>query len=260
MSNDNLKDIDLEFLRACLKEAGQLVLAKRGRFIANVKPDRTPVTEFDQQAEDFLIEKIQSRYPGHQVLSEESGQRPGTLAYTWVIDPIDGTRAFASGLPVWGVSIGILRDGEPYAGGLYLPVTGEMYWGTTTAAYYNERQLEPLHAVDLNSALVFLAIPSNFHLRYTSTYPRARSMGSIAAHLAYTTTGAAVGTFVDRASLWDIAGLLPALQAVGIEQAYLNGRAFSAADLLDGAPLREGLLFAHPSVMGQLRDSIIAKK
>src|SRR5512138_127164 len=125
-------DIDLGFLRACLKEAGQIALARRGLVSASIKADRSPVTEADHQVEDFLIARIGERYPEHQVLSEESGLHPSAARITWVIDPIDGTRSFASGLPIWGVSIGILAAGKPLAGGLYLPVTNEMYWGTVT--------------------------------------------------------------------------------------------------------------------------------
>ncbi len=98
-----------------------------------LKADRSPVTAVDRQVEALLIERIQARYPEHLILSEESGLHPalqGTLGETgfaWALDPIDGTRAFASGLPVWGISAGVLRGGLPYAGGFFLPVTGELY-------------------------------------------------------------------------------------------------------------------------------------
>ena len=249
-------DIDLPFLRACLVEAGQMALGQRGQMTAEIKADLSPVTVVDRQVENFLIDRIAARYPGHQVLSEESGLHPSREDFTWVIDPIDGTRSFASGLPIWGVSIGILRRGEPHAGGLYLPVTGEMYWGTTRQAFYNEQPLPPIRAVDLDSPLVFLGVPSNFHRHFEITYPRVRSLGSTAAHLAYVATGASVGALVRKISLWDLAGLLPVLSAVGIEMRAISGRTFHAIEMMDGKTNREPLLAAHPSVIDTLLASI----
>ena len=164
-------EIDLNFMRALLREAGEISLGQRGQMTASVKADHSPVTEVDHQVEDFLIERISSRYPAHQILSEESGLHHARATYVWVIDPIDGTRAFASGLPIWGTSIGILREGIPVAGGLYLPVSNEIYWGTRQAAYYNDQRLAPVKTVDLDSSLVFLGVPSNFHLHFKIAVP-----------------------------------------------------------------------------------------
>lgn len=259
MNRMALDDIDLGFLRGCLVEAGHIALARRGLVTASIKADHTPVTEVDHQVEAFLIARIESRYPGHQVLSEESGLHPSPGQVTWVIDPIDGTRSFASGLPIWGVSIGILSGGEPLAGGLYLPVTGEMYWGTRQQAFYNDHPLPPAPQVDLDSPLTFLAVPSNFYLHFDVTFPRARSLGSTAAHLAYAATGAAAGVLLRGISLWDMAGLLPVLSAVGIMITDLSGRAFRPGDFLDGRVIREPLLAAHPAVSEALRGTIRPK-
>lgn len=249
-------EIDLGFLRISLLRAGELALKKRGQVTAESKPDLSPVTVADHQVEDFLIERIRKRYPSHQVLSEESGLHQAGNSFSWIIDPIDGTRSFASGLPIWGVSIGVFRAEEPYAGGLYLPVTREMYWGTRQEGFYNNQRLPVLNQVDPNSLLVFLAVPSDGHLHYSITYPRIRSLGSTAAHLAYVATGAAVGVLLDRIGLWDIAGLLPVLSAVGVEIATLAGKPFRPADLLDGHMLNEPLLIAQPGLMKMLREQI----
>jgi myo-inositol-1(or 4)-monophosphatase len=248
--------VDLAFLRACLVEAGQLALRGRAGVTAEVKADRSPVTALDRAVERFLIDRIANRYPGHQVLSEESGLHPSANETTWVIDPIDGTRAYASGLPIWGVSIGIFHAGAPAAGGLYLPVTGEMYWGTPQAAWVNDQPLPPTPPPDLDSPLTFLAVPSNFHLHFDISFPRARSMGSTAAHLAYTASGAATGTLLNGVSLWDMAGLLPVLAAAGIQLTALDGSPFLPAHLLDGRALEQPVLAAHPGISEALRGCI----
>lgn len=255
-----LPDIDLDFLRACLLETGQVALAQRGQMQFEVKADFTPVTVVDKQVETLLIEKIGQRYPGHVILSEESGLHPASAEFAWVIDPIDGTRAFASGLPIWGVSIGIFRRGQPYAGGFYMPVTREMYWGTTTQAFYNDQQLQPAQLTDLESTLLFLGVPSNFHLYFKIAYPRIRSLGSTAAHLAYVSTGASVGALTRFVSLWDLAGILPMMAALGVEIAYLDGQPFDAQALMDGRPIRSPLLIAYPQAVEYLRKGITTTK
>lgn len=281
-------DIDLSFLRDLLLQAGALALERRqaaqaengnGQVAARAKADHTPVTEVDQAVEAFLIERIRAKYPGHTIVSEESGlqgeedltpapqgsakavraQRRGEKrenSIAWVLDPIDGTRAFASGLPVWGISAGVLRDGQPHAGGFYLPMTGELYWGTCSEAWHNDHRLPQLPPGGADPLLSFLAVPSNFHKYFMISAPRIRSLGSTAAHLAYVASGAAAGMLTRNTSLWDLAGVLPLALAVGVELAYLSGRPFNAGDLLDGKPLAEPLLAARPGGMETARGWI----
>jgi myo-inositol-1(or 4)-monophosphatase len=249
--------IDLDFLKSCLVDAGNLALEQRGRVSAEIKEDLTPVTIVDRQVEDFLIRRIQSRYPADRILSEESGLHPGS-GTTWVIDPIDGTRAFAAGLPVWGVSIGLLRDNQPAAGGLYIPVTRDLYLGTGRQAFYNDTLLDLPQPIDPDSSLAFLAVPSDFHLAFTTTYPRIRSMGSTAAHLAYTAVGAAAGALLHHYSLWDIAGMLPFLSAMDIKITTLSGQIYSISELLSGKKGSQPVLAARGSVHDQIRAAIHA--
>ena len=149
-----------------------------------------------------------------------------------MIDPLDGTRAYASGLPIWGVSVGVLRNGKPLAGGFYMPAVDELYWGDETGAFLDGRPLPP-PAVSLDDPLAFLAVPSNSHLLYDISFHRLRSLGSTAAHLIY----------VARRRNWraDPAGqgLGPGRRAAdlrhtGIELRYLSGAPFDICDLLPG--------------------------
>ena len=140
-----------------------------------------------------------------------------------------------------------------------MPVTNEMYWGTRQQAFYNDQPIAPIKEIDLDSPLVFLAVPSSAHLHFTICYPRVRALGSTAAHLAYTMTGAAVGALTRSIYLWDIAGVLPLLAATGIEITTLSGNSYQPATMGNGEKAPEPLLAAHPSVAKTIRAAIQTK-
>lgn len=249
--------IDMAELCAWLKEAGRMALEQYRRVQAvQLKPDGTPATAVDHAIEAFLLQRIADRYPTHRVLTEESGVHGGDNEVTWVIDPLDGTRAFASGLPIWGISVGILRHSEPLAGAFYLPALNELYWGDATGAFLDDRPLTPPSTVSLDDPLAFLLVPSNSHLHYDIHFRRARSLGSAAAHLVYVARGVAVGALCRRIRIWDLAGVLPILRHTGIELRYLSGAPVRIRDLLDGQPASQPILAAAPHLVEPLRAMI----
>jgi histidinol phosphatase-like enzyme (inositol monophosphatase family) len=93
------------------------------------KEDQSPVTNVDQEIESTLRKLIEDKYPNHGFWGEESQAAELTAAYVWVIDPIDGTKAFITGLPVFGTLISLVRDGEPILGVMDFPATSERFWG-----------------------------------------------------------------------------------------------------------------------------------
>jgi len=99
--------------------------------VADKRGDRAfdPVTDADRRVEAAIRDRIAERFPTHGIQGEELGDKPGTAAWTWVVDPIDGTRAYIAGLPVWGCLLGLLRDGEPVLGWMHQPVVGETFFG-----------------------------------------------------------------------------------------------------------------------------------
>lgn len=88
-----------------------------------------PVTEADHGVEDLLREELARRYPDHKVTGEERGTTGPDGRYRWMIDPIDGTKAFVSGVPMWGTLLGLLDGGVPVAGWLHQPYLGETFAG-----------------------------------------------------------------------------------------------------------------------------------
>jgi myo-inositol-1(or 4)-monophosphatase len=94
-----------------------------------------PVTNADRAIERVLRAAIVERYPDHGIVAEEEGVRPARSDYTWYIDPIDGTRAFMTGSPLWGTLIGLTRRDEPLFGLLAQPVLEEVFFGGPSGSW-----------------------------------------------------------------------------------------------------------------------------
>lgn len=123
---------------------------------AQTKPDRSPVTEADKAVERRLRDFFERRIPEAGFLGEESGARgDGTQSLRFVVDPIDGTRAFLRGLHTWSILVGLEADGEPALGVAYFPASGDLYWGARGhGAYGNGRPLRVSKVASLDAALV----------------------------------------------------------------------------------------------------------
>lgn len=102
-----------------------------------------PVTKADRAAERVIVRAIRAREPDHGIVGEEYGAVRADAPFQWVIDPIDGTRSFITGTPMWGTLIGLLHQGEPVLGLMNQPFTGERFWSEEKAAYAREAGGKP---------------------------------------------------------------------------------------------------------------------
>jgi myo-inositol-1(or 4)-monophosphatase len=98
--------------------------------------DFDPVTVADRAAEQAMRQEIAVRFPDHGIAGEEFAETAGRSQYRWILDPIDGTRSFIMGWPMWGMLIGLVRDGLPYLGLMDQPFTKERFWCSARAAHY----------------------------------------------------------------------------------------------------------------------------
>ncbi len=105
--------------------------------VVDMKPDRTPVTAADRDAEAAIIDVIRLAFPRHAILAEESGVHPGEGG-RWIIDPLDGTRGFARGGSFWGPLVGLEVEGEMVAAAVALPALGETYFGGRGLGSYRD--------------------------------------------------------------------------------------------------------------------------
>ncbi|MDP9310917.1 MAG: inositol monophosphatase [Chloroflexota bacterium] len=208
--------MELEQVRAWAHEAGAIGLGYYNAVEVRRKPDRSVVTAADVEIEQLLRARIRDTYPQHGILGEEGSQHHTDAEYLWVIDPIDGTGAFVSGLPIWGISIGLLQRGHAVLGCFYMPVLDEWYEADLSGpALFNGQPIEVLRDGLLDSE-AWICVPSNIHRRYSIDYPgKVRSLGSMAAYVSYVARGTAVGALLGRPKLWDIAAGMAVLERAG---------------------------------------------
>lgn len=124
-----------------------------------------PVTEADRQAERVIREGLQEAYPDHGIFGEEFGHQQGN-GLTWVIDPIDGTRAFMTGMLHWGVLLALFDGQQPVFGVMHQPFTGEFFYGDNVTAHYRRgsehRQLRARACPSLQQAVLTTTSPQLF--------------------------------------------------------------------------------------------------
>jgi myo-inositol-1(or 4)-monophosphatase len=254
--NDPCSDVDFRWLEEIVRAAGEIALQHFRRVTASRKADNTLVTEADRQVETFLRDALGQAFPADSLLGEELGIRGGRTGRVWVIDPIDGTAAYAAGLPVWGVSVGILKDWKPVAGIFYLPLLDEFYISHGQDALFNG---QPIHVdgsrhIDDES---FLSVTSAAHREYHISFVgKTRALGSTAANICYVARGTAVAALIGRPSLWDIAGVLPILRASGGELRYLSGHSLDLAALADGRKCPQPVLAGAPWALDYFSERI----
>lgn len=185
------------------------------------------VTEADHASEKAIFEVVRKSFPGHFILSEESGEMIQDSEYKWIIDPIDGTINFANGLPICCVSIGVEKKGEMILGAVYNPIINEFFFAEKgKGAYLND---ERIHVSDQNlvekSCLVtgfpytYLDSP-NGPLQCFERFIRrgiaVRRLGSAAIDLCWVAAGRFDGFYEHKLNAWDsAAGFLMVEEAGG---------------------------------------------
>ena len=122
-----------------------------------------PVTAADRAAEMAMRTLIRRTFPDHGIIGEEYGKERADSEYVWVLDPIDGTKSFISGMPAWGTLIALLRAGEPVFGMMNQPFTRERFSGDGGKAHYRgpagKRDLRTRPCADLAQAVLFTTSP-----------------------------------------------------------------------------------------------------
>jgi Archaeal fructose-1,6-bisphosphatase and related enzymes of inositol monophosphatase family len=188
----------------------------------DLKSDQTPVTIADREAEAILRARILSTFPEHSILGEEEGATGAADAeYRWILDPIDGTKAFVAGVPLYGVLVGVEVRGEPSVGVIYLPGVGDMVAAATgLGCTWNGRPCrvsEVSHLSDalmLTSSIVRCQARSDAFDRLMERTRLQRTWGDAFGY-ALVATGRAEIMLDPAISVWDCAPMLPILREAG---------------------------------------------
>jgi myo-inositol-1(or 4)-monophosphatase len=213
----------LEFARTSTTQVGAQLLSDFGQAQAVEKRDGSLVTQSDQWADQQLRTAIAQVFPDHGVLSEEVEHIFPGNEWCWIIDPLDGTTNFARGIPLWGISLGLLYQGIPVFGYVHLPPLSQSFhgwWAGDTGlsapigAFLNER---PLHASsDPLTQNHFFSLCARSVSVLQQPFPcKIRMLGVATYNLLAIATGAILGGVEATPKIWDIAGIWPLLQAAG---------------------------------------------
>lgn len=215
--------------------AGTLADAARGAILPFFRANHTishkggdrfdPVTDADEAAERAMRALIEREFPDHSILGEEYGGALTQSGYQWILDPIDGTRAFISGLPTWGVLIGLYHDGAPLIGVMDQPFLEERYrgWmsGADGATRGITRALNTRACATLQGATLSTTDPYLFHGDEAAAFARARAGAKLTRYgydcYAYCMVAAGHIDAVIESGLkpFDIAALIPILTGAG---------------------------------------------
>lgn len=185
------------------------------------------VTEVDIWTENFLIEKIQSTYPNHRLLTEESGSHDGSADYEWVIDPIDGTVNYAHGFPLFSISVALKYENEAVIGLIYIPKLNEFYTAIKgEGAFLNGKPIKVSETTSIRKAVISTGFPydratdPDNNVNYLNgvilNVGGIRRTGSAAIDLSQVAAGRFDGYWELKLNAWDVeAGLLLVSEAGG---------------------------------------------
>lgn len=206
-----------------------------------------PVTEADRAGERVIRERILERHPGHSIRGEEYPDHNGEDRFTWVLDPIDGTKAFIMGVPVWSTLIGLLEAGEPVAGVMNQPYVSEYFAGSPDGAWTNgpggRKELRTRNVTSLDEALIGTTFPgpsrtSETFLKYLALEESARGARLGGDAYFYCLLAAGHMDLVVDAAMgdYDIVALIPIVEAAGgIVTTWDGGPATSGGNIVAAA-------------------------
>jgi histidinol-phosphatase len=235
---DTAEALDLALELADLADGITMKRFRAGDLKVSTKPDLTPVSEADEAVERAIRERLAAS-TGHRVLGEEFGTEAGDTLdddseYRWIIDPIDGTKSYVRGVPIWATLIGLERAGELIVGVASAPALGMRWWaGRGLGAFRDGERITVSSVSDIADAQLSFAWDTSerFHAQGIGNKMidlshrcwRTRGIGDFWQHVLV-----AEGSFdiaIDPiVSLWDIAALVPIVEEAGGRWSAVDGR------------------------------------
>ncbi len=233
------------FLLELARRSGDFIRPHFGNpsLAVEFKSDQSPVTVADRGAEELMRGLIAKTFPAHGIIGEELGSDRPDAEWVWVLDPIDGTKSFVTGVPLWGTLIALLHYGEPVLGAIHQPILGQLMIGDGSVTTLNDRLVRCRATARLEDATVLTSDPLN-----PAKYQNGRAYdAAIARAKLVRTWGDCYGYLLVAAGWadlcldpimnpWDIAALVPILRgAGGVISDWQGGAAYPANSTIAAA-------------------------
>ncbi|MCT4640919.1 MAG: inositol monophosphatase [Bacteriovoracaceae bacterium] len=252
---ENLQDV-IQGLQDIAFEAGEILLKyqkKRHELIVNNKGAQGIATKADSESEDFIIASLKNRFEKADFLAEESCDDFAGMEkflkskeYCWVIDPLDGTNNFVNGIPIYAISIALVKKGEPICGIVYNPLSGESFFAALElGAFFVDFRVNPLkkYLLKVSSSdkemneCIFSPSPNyekkNKFESQIDSFKKSiigaravRRLGSAAIELCYVAKGNFDGYWEKGLKPWDTAAALIICKEAGAKLTDFNGKTF----------------------------------
>ncbi|NCO75636.1 MAG: inositol monophosphatase [Cyanobacteria bacterium] len=238
---------------------GEKLLEDFAKLEATRKSDGSLVTEADKWADSEFRKAIRQCFPTHGILTEETEHILPYTDWCWVIDPIDGTTNFTRGIPIWGISIGLLYQGIPVFGFVHFPQIQQTYHGyfcenthlsSPKGAYLNNTRIYTSHDQPSFNH-VFMLCNRSLDILQHNLPCKIRITGVTSYDIISVACGATLGVIEASPKIWDIAGAYPILRAAGGNLVHLEQKV--------SFPLTKGLNYGEVSFpcLAVARDNLI---
>ncbi len=225
------------------------------------KSDQTPVTAADKEAETAMRALIEGAYPTHGIIGEEYGSVRTDAEYVWVLDPIDGTRSFVAGLPMFGTLIALLRGGRPVVGVIDHPALGERWVGAAERpTLLNGKPVQTRDCASLTAATIYCTAPEMFEGAALEIFNRCRDDARVIRYgtdcYGYAMVASGFGDLVIEAgmSAYDYLPLVSVIDGAGGVITDWEGKALGPRS--DGRVVASGDRRLHAEVLGRLSEAV----
>lgn len=264
MDKNFLSGEDINFFLDIVKAAGDAAfLFQKNDMDTCRKEDMTIVTEADYRTQNFLIDRIRSRFSGINFICEENFSEQAILPdnkINIIIDPIDGTAMFSMHLPFWCVSIGIFAGFTPAYGFVYSPGCDLLFHTDNNSSYLNGRKLEVEHEtpIEKETNIFYSSEIKGVKINFPG---KARNLGSTALHACLTTDNSRnrLLAFIGKSYLWDWAGAIPVVKKAGGNLRYLDGREIDYRKIAENGFELEDYAVAYNCENFQVIQNIFAR-
>jgi myo-inositol-1(or 4)-monophosphatase len=247
-------------LNQTVRKAAAIALDYFGRVTINYKSDNSVVTEADLRVEEFLYGELSRLIPSSDFLGEEGtqGEISDHSGYLWIVDPIDGSSGYSQGLPIWGISVALVKDYKPVMASVYFPKVDSLFWlGEDGRGFLNDMNLSCLSPEKQIRSESFICVPSNLYRSCgIAVAMKSRSFGSSCYHILQVARDAAYAAILCNFHIWDLAASQTVAQSAGAEMFDLNGRSYTLTELIKTGEIPEPLIITHSDRFAKVKQRL----